>query len=152
MRIPGRRLYLFLVLAGMAACRNASSANSSDGAPEDMKERQSIAFPRQSPGREVTYEALVEGRLVLEDGCLRVDTPQGESYLVLWPPRAELREAARRVIDHETGATAEVGEPVRLSGGEVSLRPFIRERLENPPPDRCRGPYWLAGHVLSSTP
>lgn len=151
MRIPTRRAVLLLVLAATAACRNASSAHSGGEAPDTMAEQQSIAFPRQSPGREATYEALVEGRLVLEDGCLRVDTP-GESYLVLWPPRAELHRNPTRVTDPETGATAEVGEPVRLSGGEVSLRPFILERLETPPPERCPGPYWLAGHLLSAAP
>lgn len=152
MRMPTRRAVLLLVLAGTAACRNASSAHSGDEAPDTMAAQQSIAFPRQSPGREATYEALVEGRLVLEDGCLRVDTPGGESYLVLWPPRAELHRDPTRVTDPGTGASAEVGEPVRLSGGEVSLRPLVLERLENPPPERCGGPYWLAGNLLSPAP
>lgn len=151
MRTPTRRLLLLVALAGMAACRNASSAHSSGEAHGEMTGQQT-ALPRQRPGREATYEALVEGRLVQEDGCLRVETPSGASYLVLWPPRAELREEPRRVVDPETGATAEVGEPIRLSGGEVTLRPFVLERLESPPPVRCRGPYWLAGQILTSAP
>ncbi|HEX2093258.1 MAG TPA: hypothetical protein VHG28_12700 [Longimicrobiaceae bacterium] len=152
MRIRTRRALLLLLVAGAAACRGVSSARSGVRAPGEMTERQPIAFPRQTPDREATYEALVEGRLVLEDGCLRVDTPGEESYLVLWPPRAELQEGARRVVDRETGATAEVGEPIRLSGGEVTLRPLVLERLESPPPVRCRGPYWLAGQILASAP
>lgn len=152
MWISTRRAVLLLLLVGTAACRNGSSARSGDQAPGTMREHPSIAFPRQSPGRQEVLEALVEGRLVLEDGCLRVRTPQGESYLVLWPPRAELGEEGARVVDRETGVEVEVGGPFRMSGGEVSSRPSVLGRLEGPPPERCQGPYWLAGNLLPLTP
>lgn len=148
MRAPIRRGCLLLLLAGMSACRNTSSARPGDDAPDRMRDHPSIAFPRQSPGREAVYEALLQGRLVLEGGCLRVETPEGASYLVLWPPRAELRDGPARVADRETGAEVRMGEPIRLSGGEVPLVPSVLRRLENPLPEGCPGPYWLAGHLL----
>lgn len=148
MRIPTSRVALLLVTVGAAACQNASSARTGGKAADDMGDPPPVTFPRQSSSREAVYEALVEGRLVRKGDCLRVDTPQGESYLVLWPPQAELQGGVSRVVDHETGARAEIGEPIRLSGGEVSLKPRLLERLENPPPDRCAGPYWLAGNIL----
>lgn len=152
MRIPTPGSVLLLVLVATVGCQNASSTRAGEEVPDDMRTHRPVAFPRQSPNREAVYEALIEGRLVVDDGCLRVDTPQGERFLVLWPPRAELQGEAARVVDHETGAGADIGGRIRLSGGEVSLKPHILDRLENPPPEWCPGPYWLSGNILVPAP
>lgn len=46
-----------------------------------------VAFPRQDPpeGLLAEMEALLYGRLKLEEGCLHIVADDGSGYLVIWP-------------------------------------------------------------------
>jgi hypothetical protein len=108
-----------------------------------------VAFPRQGPieGPRVVMQALLIGRLVLVDGCLRVESLHGdESLLAIWPPEFGLAAEGEKiqVLDGEGQVVARVGEEVYMSGGGGSasgLADCVQEQL----PDSCRGPYWIVG-------
>lgn len=92
--------------------------------------------------------AEVYGKLVLVDGCLRVNTDQGISYLLVQPPGFVIdRQGDKvRVADTIMGQAAEwrIGDMVWLGGGEV---PNLDEQTRQSVPAQCAeaGPYWLAG-------
>jgi hypothetical protein len=147
MRWAAGRLLLLVGAVAFAACRD-QPAQHPQPEPEPMSEFTGVAFPRQRPGEEAAYEALIEGRLSLERGCLRLVSPEGESYLVLWPSGAELLEGPRVSVPG-TGLDVGPGDVVRMSGGEVEMHERTLRRLESAPPGGCGGPYWLAGRLLT---
>ena len=108
-----------------------------------------VAFPRQGPieGPRVVMQALLVGRLVLVDGCLRIESPHGdESQLPIWPPEFGLAAEGEQiqVLDGEGRVVARVGEEVYMGGGGGSaegLANCVREQL----PAACTGPYWIVG-------
>ena len=108
-----------------------------------------VAFPRQGPveGPRVVMEALLIGRLVLVDGCLRIESfHSGESLLPIWPPEFDLAAEGEeiQVLDGEGRVVARVGEEVYMGGGggsAAALAGCVREQL----PDACTGPYWIVG-------
>jgi hypothetical protein len=108
-----------------------------------------VAFPRQGPieGPRAVMQALMIGRLVLVDGCLRVESFHGdESLLAIWPPEFGLAAEGDEihVLDGAGQVVARVGEEVYMGGGGGSasgLADCVREQL----PAACRGPYWIVG-------
>ena len=108
-----------------------------------------VAFPRQGPveGPRVVMQALLIGRLVLVDGCLRIESLHGgESMLPIWPPEFGLATEGEQiqVLDGEGRVVARVGEEVYMGGGGGSaegLAECVREQL----PPACTGPYWIVG-------
>jgi hypothetical protein len=108
-----------------------------------------VAFPRQGPveGPRVVMEALLIGRLVLADGCLRIESVHGDgSQLPIWPPEFDLAAQGDeiQVLDGEGRVVARVGEEVYMGGGggsATALAGCVREQL----PDACSGPYWIVG-------
>jgi hypothetical protein len=108
-----------------------------------------VAFPRQGPieGPRAVMQAELIGRLVLVDGCLRIDSIHGaESLLPIWPPEFGLAAQGDevQVLDGDGQVVARVGEEVYMGGGESStpgLAECVREQL----PATCTGPYWIVG-------
>jgi hypothetical protein len=108
-----------------------------------------VSFPRQGPieGPRVVMEALLIGRLVLVDGCLRIESFYGdESLLPIWPPEFGLAAEGDgiQVLDGEGRVVALVGEEVYMGGGGGSatgMADCVREQL----PATCGGPYWIVG-------
>ncbi len=118
--------------------------------PRDTATRTpAIAFPQFAPvaGERGDLAALLEGTLVLVDGCLRVAPSRGDSYLVIWPPEVALRTDGGdvRVVDTEGRIVARVGERIALGVGESKsiegLGRDPRAPLREVPPARCPGPY-----------
>lgn len=75
---------------------------------------------------------LLLGVLVVEDGCLRIeDSNSDTSYLPVWPPRFVMSIEADSVLllNPEDQAIAEVGQEVRVSGGEVRSAQLLDENL-----------------------
>ena len=106
-----------------------------------------IFFPRQEPpvGPRESMLALFFGELVEVDGCLRARDTH-DDYLVIWPHDHSLNveEGAIQILD-ETGEVAvEVGDRVRLSGGEA-MSLDGDERLQDVAPAHCPGRYWIVG-------
>lgn len=139
---------LALAIALLAACQPEATSGTAS-APE------TAAFPQFSPSGE-SMEALVDGRLVLDGRCLRlqVDHPTSGagavSYLVVWPAQASLDADATplRVTDAQSGVVASVGQRTTLSGGEVRDAAPDASSLATPIPTVCHGPYWLAGGIV----
>lgn len=111
-----------------------------------------IYLPRQAP-TDVSMAALNEGRLVEENGCLRVES-QGyvETFLVIWPFDSELRVTGEdiEVLNGDGQIIARVGEIARMGGGAVESSTAIgrvRGAFPGLPDYACRGPVWIAGDL-----
>ncbi|MGH7601368.1 MAG: hypothetical protein ACREOI_33835 [bacterium] len=96
-------------------------------------------------------EAILIGKLVEVDGCLRINSSNSEtSYLVVWPFGYSLK-IANGVIMIQDGAgktRVRVGEEVFVSGGETKSVEGIAaldDQLKRELSTRCPGPYWLVG-------
>ena len=106
-------------------------------------------FAVQSKPSEFRMTALLEGVLVLDDnGCLRIKNY--EEYLPVWPHGFSLVEENLTVLDSSGRAVARVGERVKLGGGECP-EPCrnVGEYSEYLPDERCPGPYWIVGEVVT---
>ena len=131
---------LVAVLSTAAAC-NDNSTNISSSTPY---------FPVQKPGID-GMTALMEGRLELENGYLRVD-----KYLLIWPHGFSLRTEGEEIliIDGNGQVVARVGDKITLGGGEVSIpeeeaKEFIEKSITGKPlPDNCTGPYCIVSEVV----
>jgi len=105
-------------------------------------------FPVQNNPSEFRMTALLEGELVLEDGCLRVD-----NYLLVWPYGFSLSTGGEviQVIDDTGQPIARVGDRVKVGGGEcVKPCEHIAQYSAELPSDHCSGPYWIVGEVITS--
>jgi hypothetical protein len=108
-----------------------------------------VAFPRQAPveGIREVMEAELIGELVLDNGCLRVNSIYGDgSILPVWPPEFTLgaENDVLQVLDGTGQVVARVGEEVYMGGGEGLSRAMaqcMRQQL----PAACTGPYWIVG-------
>lgn len=94
-------------------------------------------------------EALIEGLLLEENGCLSIENEAtGERSLVLWPEAARISEENGSMVVRQGGFRAEVGQPVAAGGGEYSESEqgdFVRELIGEDIPPRCQSEtYWLA--------
>ncbi len=93
--------------------------------------------------------ALLEGNLVVKDGCLRV--AQGEtSHLIIWQPDYFINNnrGTLEVLDRRGQSVARVGEEIQMGGGEVPLTPELERQLREPLPPQCGAPYWLMGDLV----
>jgi hypothetical protein len=93
---------------------------------------------------------LMEGKLTLENGCLRVSEVKGmllgNSFLVIWDSRFSTRteQGLVQVINSSTGEIlASVGDYVSIGGG-VPAEMDLMESI----PEECPGPYYLVGHSI----
>lgn len=105
-----------------------------------------IYFPQVREDRDVP-DALLEGELVLKNGCLRSENPTGWSHLLIWPQRFRLSVDGRDIrIIGDSGVSLSIGDEISIGGGEVPLY-HLQTLVEQPIPSDCRGPYWLVGNV-----
>jgi hypothetical protein len=108
-------------------------------------------FPVQNKPSEFSMTALLEGELVLEDGCLRVNYDDDyDNYLLVWPYGFSLSTEGDviQVIDDTGQPIARVGDRVKIGGGEC-IKPceHIAKYSAELPSSRCSGPYWIVGVV-----
>lgn len=101
-----------------------------------------IAFPRQKPveGYQESMMALASGKLVLEQGCLRLE----RGALPIWPPDFTLRVEGDQVVvvDGGGGVAARAGEEVCMGGGHSGVSDeWVLQQI----PAACRGDYWIVG-------
>ncbi len=135
---------LMIVLSTSFAC-NDNSTSISSSTPN---------FPVQKAGLG-GMDALLEGRLELDNGYLRVKYVDN-NYLLIWPHGFSLRIEGEeiQVIDSNGQVFARVGDIIKVGGGEA---PSGKEKeylekyfVEQPLPDDCQGPYWIIGQVVYS--
>ncbi len=105
-------------------------------------------FPQQINTPNAYMDALIRGRLVLANGCLRVNDADGNSILLIWRPGFSTRTEAETVqVIGPTGmVVAEVGDFVEVGGGGDSNPAWIG--LTEPLPDECPGPYFIVGESI----
>ncbi len=107
-----------------------------------------VVFLRQAPvdGSPAYPAALLEGTLVVVDGCLRLKPTLGETSSVpVWPPDYSLGDDnGVLVIRNGPGEmVARVGDQVQLGGGQIDGDWLFKEIMRQQPPANCPGPYWL---------
>ena len=93
---------------------------------------------------------LIEGELVLENGCLRVsgvkNLLRGNSLLLVWDSRfsTQTEKGVVQVVDSSTGEVlVSVGDYVAIGDGGDNIKP-----TNKPIPDECPGPYWIVGEFI----
>lgn len=104
-------------------------------------------FPQTVKYQRIYLDALVEGELVLENGCLRVKTISDGSFLLIWDPRFSTRteQGIVQVIDRNTGdVQASVGDYVQAGGGSFPRGTWLKQ----PIPKECPGSYWIIGESI----
>ena len=125
---------IFAVVA--FGCNDKSVANSTP----------SPFFAQQKELPNVFMQADLTGKLVLVDGCLRLQN-NDSSYLIVWPWDFSLRAdgAVIKILDGTGEIVAEVGDNLMIGGGEsLSVTGFVLQPL----PEECVGPYWIVGNEI----
>jgi hypothetical protein len=111
-----------------------------------------LFFPQLRARSTEFMAALLEGQLILEDGCLRVQTSYSpQSNLVIWQPDYFPTQNGERIeiLNRDGQVVARVGEAVSLGGGGIELSDFYTRQLRQPMAGACTGPYFLMGDVVS---
>lgn len=105
------------------------------------------------------WTALLTGKLVKVNRCLRVvDNESNTSYLLVWPPgqhTVNLEGDTIRIVDRIRGngpVVWQIGQIVRLGGGEVTSSEYLDEQVRRSLPANCPGPYWIVGDVELQKP
>jgi len=111
-----------------------------------------IHFPQSRTRSATLMTALLVGKLIVKDGCLRVSASEGDrGHLIIWQPDYFLNsnEGVIEILDRNGEVVARVGEAIRMGGGEVALTENLKRQLREPLPEQCEGPYWLMGQLAS---
>ncbi|NJC98087.1 MAG: hypothetical protein C3F07_10945 [Anaerolineales bacterium] len=101
-------------------------------------------FPQRIRVPSVGLDGIVEGELMLVNGCLRVSKVSDGSVLLIWDPRFSTRteQGVIQVIDSNTGEVfASVGDYIKVGGGSFPKGVWLKQ----PIPKECPGPYWAIG-------
>lgn len=105
-----------------------------------------INFITQKPSDGPQMLALLEGKLILSERCLRIESSGGgESHAAIWPVGYSFSadEAGVHIISASTQVVARVGNTIRVGGGEVphpSDEAFAQGYLGD---SQCPGTYWI---------
>ncbi len=107
-------------------------------------------FPVQNYPSEFSMTALLEGKLALEDGCLRVSDRGYDNYLLVWPYGFSLSTEGGviQIMDDTDRPIVRVGDELKVGGGEIPDERIAKYSAELPS-DRCPGPYWIVGEVIA---
>ena len=97
------------------------------------------------------------GRLLLAEGCLRVEVPPdtngpGVSRLPIWPNgfALSIELGVIRVVDRNGRIAAHVGDHIRLSSSTASYQEARDKDLVRGMPESCAGPYFLVGDEVTA--
>jgi hypothetical protein len=107
---------------------------------------QAVHFLRQKDTDGPQMLALMEGRLALTEGCLRIQSSYGEeSYAAIWPFEFSFSKNGGNVhiLNGEGQVVAQVGDQIRVSGGEIpglSEEEFEENFIGT---FECSGRYWI---------
>ena len=96
------------------------------------------------------------GRLILHEGCLRVEVPPdangpGRASLLIWPSgfRFDVEDGAVRIVDSDGEIAASVGDHIRLTHAKVSYQEATDQSLLREIPVDCDGPFYLVGDEIT---
>ncbi|MGB3635167.1 MAG: hypothetical protein WA982_14090 [Rubrobacteraceae bacterium] len=139
------------------AARDTASGTTEDSATSLWSDTGSVLI-RQKPteGMRVVMAALASGKVVVDDsGCIRLESRRSyDGDLIVWPPGYSMRtEGGEILIIKEDGETlVRVGDRIEFGGGQVST-PGAREAYEKhlEVPEKCTGPLWIVGRIVSTS-
>lgn len=101
-----------------------------------------VAFPTHPEPTSGHNMALLQGKLIVSGGCLRIGPGYGpgDTVLIYWPYGYSYRDTTEgiSVFDGRGRFVATVGDYLSLAGGEY------RDDITG---GRCKGPTWNAGSV-----
>lgn len=105
-------------------------------------------FPMQKEPATSYMLALLSDKpeeLTIKDGCLRAG-----GYLLVWPYGYSLSTDGEviQIIDDNGQPIMRVGDKIKLGGGEMPSERIAQYSAELPS-DRCSGPYWIIGEVIT---
>lgn len=108
-----------------------------------------VFFPSQRDGLD-QMDALLEGKLELDDGWLRAEAGNS-SYVLIWPHGFTVRGEGKeiQVLDGDGDVVAVVGEAIKVGGGEATLE-IVEQYTGNVFPDGLTGPYWIVAEVINN--
>lgn len=135
-------LFIIIILTTISCADNKTASGPSLG----------DHFPQKINTPNTYMEMLVEGKLVLDNGCLRINEVgvNGLSIMLIWDSRFSTRteQGVVQIVDSNTGEVlATVGDFVEAGGGSAGTNPDIMG-LKKPIPDECPGPYFLVGETI----
>ena len=117
----------------------------------------SVVFPvHDAPLGTDRGEEYLAGKLVLEEGCLRLEVPSREainplpSYLLIWPDSFTFEEEAGtvRIVDGGGRTVAQVGDHIRLSRAAPPYRQARDPALITGDSEECEEPtFWVGDEV-----
>lgn len=131
-------LSMFIVSAIVAGCMNIE--------PSNTQAQNEVHFLRQKDTNGPQMLALMEGKLALTGGCLRIEENYGEeSYAAIWPFEFsfEVQNGDVEILNGEGQVVAQVGDQIRVSGGEIpslSKETFDENFIGA---FQCSGRYWI---------
>lgn len=132
-------LVVLIFSLGMMSCQRSNTNTDIDTVI--------LLFPQQLEANPDSMEALLEGRLVLVSGCLRVQDSDNNNYLLIWPQGfSPYTEDGGVQVKDATGQTVvQVGDNVKVTGGEISSAQIdnYAKNLSND----CTAPYWIVASI-----
>jgi hypothetical protein len=144
-----RALLCLAALTLLAAC--ASTAATADlPTPTHTPGATSLPavfFFRQKEEPNAYMQALMEGDLVLVDDCLRIGGADGHVPIWPWDVALETDDSDVRVVGADGRVIAQVGDWLRISGGEAPAMPVV-EDAARPLLANCPAPYWIVGNEI----
>jgi len=118
--------------------------------PFEVNPDDSIYFPQLKTRSTSFMEALLIGRLAVENGCLLAyQEGSDQPITIVWQTDYFLNnyDDSIEMLDREGKVVAHVGEMIYLGGGHVGS--IDSDQLQVPIPDNCSGsPLWLMGEFL----
>lgn len=159
---------IIVTLISITACGSPANPNASFAAPTiqpisegatptiELTMVASLFFPQQIRPTEnpiTSLTARLDGTLIVDGQCLRVQDDQGQKWLPVWRWDHVLHvEQGTVSIQSTTGKTlARVGDAIGLGGGELSPSASFWQ-LATPSQlnmlRTCGGPYWFVSEIV----
>jgi hypothetical protein len=130
---------LMIVLIGVGCSANPNNT------------RQSVHYlpVQKEPGADL-LTALLDGKIVLDDGYLRVQA-EPHSYLIIWPYGFSWQDKDNEIwiLNDKGRAVVEVGDSVTMGGGSIP-QSFAEQKIGETLPAGVQGPFWLANPEMKA--
>lgn len=146
MKVSQIPLYVLTFAATLMGCMESQSTS----VVPDEQSQSEVYFLQLKEANAGQMEAQLRGKLVLTEGCLRIQIGENkeDAYTTIWPFEFALnvQSGSVSILNGEGHVVASVGDEVLVSGGEL---PFLsrQEFLDNfSGPYLCPNPYWLVGY------